>query len=270
MSCGRRRTTKSCGAGRGVTTGTIRGPGNGRVGWVLGTMGSKFAKDFIEVDLDGKGASTRVSGMFFADENQFFDLDQFESYRELGYRIGAKLCKDLQVERWPPSRPLTAEALLPALDEVVGGEGPGGGPWVASPPGPPAPYEPADGDAPCEPEHRGYRTDEAEDATLGARRALHFARHLVQQRRPPRAEQLEHVAPLGVHHRNLRHARREQLAQHVEAGVRRNQIHALRFHRIAAHRKSAAFFAENFGTDDSQYKAHQTALAALEAAPVVS
>ena len=33
--------------------------------------------------------------------------------------------------------------------------------------------------------------------------------------------------------------------------------------RIAAHRKSAAFFAENFGTDDSQYKAHRAALAAL-------
>src|SRR5207237_8369946 len=29
--------------------------------------------------------------------NQFFDVDQFESYRELGYRIGAKLCEDLRV-----------------------------------------------------------------------------------------------------------------------------------------------------------------------------
>jgi Fe-S cluster assembly protein SufD len=48
--------------------------------WVLGTMGSKYAKDFIEVDLDGKGASTRVSGMFFADENQFFDLDTQQNH----------------------------------------------------------------------------------------------------------------------------------------------------------------------------------------------
>ncbi len=53
---------------------------DGTLDWVLGTMGSRFVKDFIEVDLDGKGASTRVSGMFFADENQFFDLDTQQNH----------------------------------------------------------------------------------------------------------------------------------------------------------------------------------------------
>jgi Fe-S cluster assembly protein SufD len=48
--------------------------------WVLGTMGGKYIKNFIEVDLDGKGASTRVSGMFFADQNQFFDLDTQQNH----------------------------------------------------------------------------------------------------------------------------------------------------------------------------------------------
>jgi Fe-S cluster assembly protein SufD len=43
-------------------------------------MGGRFVKNFIEVDLDGKGASTRVSGMFFADENQFFDLDTQQNH----------------------------------------------------------------------------------------------------------------------------------------------------------------------------------------------
>ena len=53
---------------------------DGQLDWVVGTMGAKFVKDFIEVDLDGKGASTRVSGMFFADENQFFDLDTQQNH----------------------------------------------------------------------------------------------------------------------------------------------------------------------------------------------
>lgn len=53
---------------------------DGHLDWVLGTMGGRFVKNFIEVDLDGKGASTRVSGMFFADQNQFFDLDTQQNH----------------------------------------------------------------------------------------------------------------------------------------------------------------------------------------------
>jgi hypothetical protein len=50
--------------------------------------------------------------------NQFFDVDQFESYRELGYRIGAKLCKDLKVQEWDRSLPINPDVLRPIVDEL--------------------------------------------------------------------------------------------------------------------------------------------------------
>jgi Fe-S cluster assembly protein SufD len=43
--------------------------------WVNGNMGAQFVKQFIEAELDGKGGIARVSGMFFADQDQMFDLD---------------------------------------------------------------------------------------------------------------------------------------------------------------------------------------------------
>jgi Fe-S cluster assembly protein SufD len=43
--------------------------------WVVGNMGGELIKQFIEVELDGQGASGRVSGMFFADGEQLFDQD---------------------------------------------------------------------------------------------------------------------------------------------------------------------------------------------------
>ena len=43
--------------------------------WVNGVMGSRLTKAFIEVDAAGTGANARVSGFFFADRDQFFDLD---------------------------------------------------------------------------------------------------------------------------------------------------------------------------------------------------
>lgn len=48
--------------------------------WVLGTMGTRLAKNFIEVDLNGVGTTARVSGFFFADKNQFFDLDTQQNH----------------------------------------------------------------------------------------------------------------------------------------------------------------------------------------------
>jgi len=53
---------------------------DGHLDWVLGTMGGRFSKSFIEVELDGQGASGRVSGMFFADHTQFFDLDTQQNH----------------------------------------------------------------------------------------------------------------------------------------------------------------------------------------------
>lgn len=48
--------------------------------WIIGTMGSKLTKAFIEVDQVGKGSNARVSGFFFADKNQFFDLDTQQNH----------------------------------------------------------------------------------------------------------------------------------------------------------------------------------------------
>lgn len=58
----------------------------GRVGadanldWIMGMMGSRLAKNFIEVEVDGKGGNGRVSGFYFADKNQFFDLDTQQNH----------------------------------------------------------------------------------------------------------------------------------------------------------------------------------------------
>jgi hypothetical protein len=76
--------------------------------------------------------------------NQFFDADQFESYRQLGYRIGAKLCKDLRVRRWKRSEPITVEALEPFLDELAPAAALG------------------------DPEDEGYRTEGPTEATPAA------------------------------------------------------------------------------------------------------
>lgn len=48
--------------------------------WVIGTMGSRLTKSFIEADIVGKGGNARVSGFFFADKNQFFDLDTQQNH----------------------------------------------------------------------------------------------------------------------------------------------------------------------------------------------
>ena len=48
--------------------------------WVNGVMGSRLTKAFIEVDTVGTGANARVSGFFFADHDQFFDLDTQQNH----------------------------------------------------------------------------------------------------------------------------------------------------------------------------------------------
>lgn len=53
---------------------------DGQLDWVLGTMGGRLIKAFVEVDINGSGANARVSGFFFADENQFFDLDTQQNH----------------------------------------------------------------------------------------------------------------------------------------------------------------------------------------------
>jgi Fe-S cluster assembly protein SufD len=48
--------------------------------WVNGVMGSRLTKAFIEVNAVGTGANVRVSGFFFADRGQFFDLDTQQNH----------------------------------------------------------------------------------------------------------------------------------------------------------------------------------------------
>jgi Fe-S cluster assembly protein SufD len=56
----------------------------GRVGrdaqldWVVGTMGGKMTKAFLEIELDGEGCWSRMSGMYFADGKQFIDHDTLQ------------------------------------------------------------------------------------------------------------------------------------------------------------------------------------------------
>lgn len=48
--------------------------------WILGVMGSALTKSYIEIFTDGKGANGRVSGFFFADQDQHFDLDTQQNH----------------------------------------------------------------------------------------------------------------------------------------------------------------------------------------------
>lgn len=56
----------------------------GRVGrdaqldWVVGNMGGKLIKNFLEIELDGQGSWSRMSGMAFADGKQFIDQDTLQ------------------------------------------------------------------------------------------------------------------------------------------------------------------------------------------------
>ncbi|MBN1283950.1 MAG: Fe-S cluster assembly protein SufD [Anaerolineae bacterium] len=51
-----------------------------RLDWVVGATGGHFTKDVLEIELDGRGSWTRMSGYYFAEKNQFFDLDTHQSH----------------------------------------------------------------------------------------------------------------------------------------------------------------------------------------------
>ncbi len=48
--------------------------------WIIGTMGSQLTKAYLEIDIDGIGANARMSGFFFADKDQLFDLDTQQNH----------------------------------------------------------------------------------------------------------------------------------------------------------------------------------------------
>ncbi len=51
---------------------------DGQLDWVVGSMGSKLTKSFMQIALDGQGAWGRMSGMFFADGTQLLDHDTLQ------------------------------------------------------------------------------------------------------------------------------------------------------------------------------------------------
>jgi Fe-S cluster assembly protein SufD len=48
--------------------------------WIIGTMGSQLTKAYLEIEADGLGANARMSGFFFADTDQHFDLDTQQNH----------------------------------------------------------------------------------------------------------------------------------------------------------------------------------------------
>lgn len=51
---------------------------NAQLDWVVGNMGAKLTKAFLEIELDGPGAWSRMSGMLLADGAQFIDQDTLQ------------------------------------------------------------------------------------------------------------------------------------------------------------------------------------------------
>lgn len=53
---------------------------DGQLDWVFAVMGTQLLKDFINLEADGNGANGRMSGFFFADHDQVFDLDTQQNH----------------------------------------------------------------------------------------------------------------------------------------------------------------------------------------------
>jgi len=53
---------------------------NGNLKWEIGALGSALSKHFVTVDLIGQGAEARVSGMFFADQDQHLSFNTLQRH----------------------------------------------------------------------------------------------------------------------------------------------------------------------------------------------
>lgn len=53
---------------------------DGKLDWIIGAMGSRLTKSFQTVELDRPGGWARMSGLFFTDERQHFDLDTQQNH----------------------------------------------------------------------------------------------------------------------------------------------------------------------------------------------
>ena len=62
---------------------------DGSLDWVLGALGGGLTKHFVTVDLNGKGAEGRISGMFFANDQQHISYNTLQ--RHLAPRTNSDL-----------------------------------------------------------------------------------------------------------------------------------------------------------------------------------
>lgn len=53
---------------------------NANLDWVVSAMGGQLVKAYLEIDIEGEGANARMSGFFFADKDQLFDLDTQQNH----------------------------------------------------------------------------------------------------------------------------------------------------------------------------------------------
>lgn len=53
---------------------------NASINWILGSMGSRFTKSFIDLDLPGEGAQARLSGFYVIDGSQHLDHDTQQNH----------------------------------------------------------------------------------------------------------------------------------------------------------------------------------------------
>ena len=48
--------------------------------WIVGAMGSRLTKSYMEIELDGQGSTARMSGLFFTDDDQHLDHDTQQNH----------------------------------------------------------------------------------------------------------------------------------------------------------------------------------------------
>lgn len=58
----------------------VRVERNGNLDWIFGAVGSKLTKSFAKMDLNGEGASGRMSGFYFSNGSQHLDLDTQQNH----------------------------------------------------------------------------------------------------------------------------------------------------------------------------------------------
>jgi Fe-S cluster assembly protein SufD len=58
----------------------VRVAGDGTMDWIFSAVGSHLTKNFSEIDLDGEGATGKMSGFYFADGDQHLDHDTQQNH----------------------------------------------------------------------------------------------------------------------------------------------------------------------------------------------